>query len=161
MHTKGTKNFEGYLAVLLVNSSFEKNNFNMRIITNMLAPKEYESKNESGNILNIDMYDSKEKDYMSPMESLLSALASCASVDLVEMIKKRRKELLDLSIVTTGERKEDHPRAFNKIEMVFKISSPDLEQEEAEKLVELAAGKYCSVAGTLAIKASHKVEIKR
>ncbi|MFT4741583.1 MAG: putative redox protein, partial [Marivirga sp.] len=50
----------------------------MRIITNMLAPKEYESKNESGNILNIDMFDAKEKDFMSPMESLLSALASCA-----------------------------------------------------------------------------------
>jgi putative redox protein len=57
----------------------------------MLAPKEYESKNDSGNILNIDMYDAKSKDYFSPMESLLAALASCACVDLVEMIKKRRK----------------------------------------------------------------------
>lgn len=133
----------------------------MRIITNMLAPKEYESKNESGNILNIDMYDAKEKDYMSPMESLLSALASCASVDLVQMIKKRRKELLDLNILTEGERKEDQPRAFTKIHMTFTLTSPDLEQEEAEKLLELAAGKYCSVAGTLTIKASHSVVIKR
>jgi len=133
----------------------------MRIITNMLAPKEYESKNESGNILNIDMYDAKEKDYMSPMESLLSALASCASVDLVEMIKKRRKELIDLNIMTEGERKTDHPKAFTKIHMTFTLTSPDLEQGEAEKLVELAAGKYCSVAGTLAVQASHSVVIKK
>jgi putative redox protein len=133
----------------------------MRIITNMLAPKEYESKNESGNILNIDMFDAKEKDFMSPMESLLSALASCASVDLVEMIKKRRKELVDLNIETIGERRDDDPRAFNKIHMTFTLTSPNLEQEEAEKLVALAAGKYCSVAATLAVKATHSVMIKR
>lgn len=133
----------------------------MKIITNMLAPKEYESKNESGNILNIDMYDAKEKDYMSPMESLLSALASCASVDLVSMIKKRRKELIDLNIETVAERKEEHPRAFNKIHLKFTLTSPNLEQEEAEKLVELAAGKYCSVAGSLAVKATHSVVIKK
>jgi len=127
----------------------------------MLAPKEYESKNESGNILNIDMYDAKEKDYFSPMESLLGALASCASVDLVEMIKKRRKELTDLKIETIGKRKEDHPRAFTDIELIFTLTSPDLEQKEAEKLVDLAADKYCSVAGTLNIKASHRVIIER
>lgn len=133
----------------------------MRIITNMLAPKEYESKNESGNILNIDMYDAKEKDYFSPMESLLAALASCASVDLVEMIRKRRKELLDLNIETVGERKEEHPRAYTKIHLTFTLTSTDLGQEEAEKLVDLAADKYCSVAGTLSVKATHSVVIKR
>jgi len=133
----------------------------MRVLTNMLAPKEYESQNESGNKMLIDMYESKNKDCFSPMEALLGALASCASVDLVEMIKKRRKELTDLKIETIGERKEDHPRAFTKIEQVFTFFSPDLEEEEAQKLVELAAGKYCSVAGTLNIEATHRVVIKR
>lgn len=66
----------------------------MRVITNMLAPKEYESKNEYGNILNIDMYDTKDKDYFSPMETLLASLASCACVDLVEMIKKEERTYL-------------------------------------------------------------------
>ncbi len=133
----------------------------MKIITNMLAPKEYESKNESGNFLNIDMYDAKEKDYFSPMESLLGALASCAAVDLVEMIRKRRKELNDLQIETHGTRREEIPRSFETIHMVFTATSPDLQKEEFEKLLELAAGKYCSVAATLAIKATHEVVIKR
>ncbi|PTB97598.1 osmotically inducible protein OsmC [Marivirga lumbricoides] len=133
----------------------------MKIITNMLAPKEYESKNESGNILNIDMYNAKEKDFFSPMESLLGALASCAAVDLVEMIKKRRKELLALQIETHGERREEHPRSFHKIHMVFTATSSDLKTEEFEKLVELAAGKYCSVSGTLGVVASHEVVIKK
>lgn len=132
----------------------------MRIITNMLAPKEYESKNESGNIFNNDMYDAKSKDYFSPMESLLAALASCASVDLVEMIKKRRKELIDLQVETFGERREEHPRGFDSIHMVFTATSGNLKEDEFEKLVELAAGKYCSVAGTLNIKATHEVVVK-
>ncbi len=132
----------------------------MKIITHMLAPKEYESKNESGNLLNIDMYDSKNKDFFSPMESLLGALASCASVDLAEMIKKRRKTLIDLKVETIGERKEEHPRAFHSIHMIFTAISPDLKTEELEKLVELAAGKYCSVSGTLNIKATYEVIVK-
>jgi putative redox protein len=133
----------------------------MKIITHMLAPKEYESKNESGNQLNIDMYDAKNKDFFSPMESLLGALASCASVDLVEMIKKRRKELIDLKVETIAERREDHPRAFTSIHMVFTATSSDLKEDELNKLVELAAGKYCSVSGTLNIKATYEVVIKK
>jgi putative redox protein len=126
----------------------------------MLAPKEYESKNDSGNLLNIDMYDAKSKDYFSPMESLLAALASCASVDLVEMVKKRRKELLDLQVETIGERRTEHPRAYESIHMIFTATSSDLKEEEFMKLVELAAGKYCSVSGTLNIKATYEVVIK-
>lgn len=132
----------------------------MRVITNMLAPKEYESKNESGNILNIDMYDAKSKDYFSPMESLLAALASCASVDLVEMIKKRRKDLIDLQVETIGERRTEHPKSYKSIHMIFTATSNNLKKEEFMKLVELAAGKYCSVSGTLNVKATYEVVIK-
>jgi len=132
----------------------------MRVITNMLAPKEYESKNESGNILNIDMYDAKSKDYFSPMESLLASLASCASVDLVEMIKKRRKDLFDLQVETIGERKDDHPRAYKSIHMIFTATSNNLKEDEFMKLVELAAGKYCSISGTLNVEATYEVVIK-
>ena len=132
----------------------------MRIVTNMLAHKEYESKNESGNILNIDMYEPKNKDFFAPMESLLAALASCAAVDLVEMIKKRRKDLFDLQVETIGERREEHPRAFEKIHMIFTATSSNLKKEEFLKLVELASGKYCSVSGTLNVKVTYEVEIK-
>lgn len=126
----------------------------------MLAPKEYESKNESGNILNIDMYDAKSKDYFSPMESLLAALASCASVDLVEMIKKRRKELIDLQVETIGQRREENPRSYERIHMIFTATSSNLKADEFMKLVELAAGKYCSVSGTLNVKATYEVVVK-
>lgn len=128
----------------------------------MLSTKEYESKNESGNTLNIDMYDPKEKDHFSPMETVLGALASCASVDLMQMIKKRKKTVEDLKIETTGQRREDEfPKSFTAIELTFTVTSPDLEQAELEKLVNLAATKYCSVAGSLNVKATHKAVIKR
>ncbi len=133
----------------------------MRILTNMLAPKEYECRNESGNKVLIDMYDTKDKDHFSPMESVLGALAACASVDLVEMINKRKRELTDLKIETIAERRAEHPRAFTEITQTFTLFSSDIEQKEAEKLVELASGKYCSVAASLKVKISHKVVIRR
>lgn len=127
----------------------------------MIADKLYLSVNASGNTQHFDMKAAEEKEHFSPMESLLSSLAACAAVDLVQMIKKRRKALLGLEVVSEGKRKEEHPRAFTEITLTFRAFSPDLEEEEYKKLVELAAGKYCSVAGTLGVPIQHKIEILR
>jgi putative redox protein len=127
------------------------------------ADNEYTATNQSGNELHFDMYGADEKHHFSPMEALLSSLAACAAVDLVAMIKKRRKQLDDLQISCSGQRKTDDPKAFTHITLHFVAFSPDLEQEEFEKLVKLAATKYCSVSGSLnpEIAVKHVCEIRR
>ena len=130
---------------------------------NYVADKEFTAVNESGNIVNIDMYAKEDKKAQSPMELLLSALASCAAVDLVAMIKKRRKELVDLKAEVIGVRREEIPRFYTHIDVKFVVTSPDATQEELEKLVSLATEKYCSVASTIngVTEIKHTVEIVR
>lgn len=122
---------------------------------------QYVGTNENGNEVHIDMLPAEEKKHQTPVEMLLSSLAACASVDLVSMIKKRRRTFLDLKVSVDGERREEHPRGFTKINLKFTIFSPDLTDEEAEKFVALSAGKYCSVAGSLSAEQTHEVEVIR
>ncbi len=133
----------------------------MKIELGFKSDKEYFCVNESGNRVEIDMLDAADKNAMSPMQLLLSGLISCAAVDMVGMVKKRRKTLKDFSGVVEGTRRDEIPKKFTKINIHYKFVSPDLTDKEAERIVELAVTKYCSVASSLdpAIVITHDFEI--
>lgn len=111
--------------------------------------KAYTAVNASSNEVQIDMLERNEKEAMSPMELLLTALISCAAVDIVAMVKKRRKTFVDLKGEVVGERRDVVPKKFTNIHIHYDIISPDLTEEEAERIVSLATTKYCSVAATI------------
>src|SRR5688572_18280349 len=48
----------------------------------------------------------------TPMELLLLALGSCTGVDVISILKKKRQRVTDYRIEVSGERREDHPRAY-------------------------------------------------
>ena len=106
----------------------------------------------------IDMYDGSEKSHQSPTELLLSALASCAAVDVVEILKKRKKSFSSFTVEAHGDRKEDHPRYFDHIDLHFKITSSNIKEEEVLKSAKMVVEKYCSVASTVDGKASIAVK---
>lgn len=130
----------------------------MKIITKFLADYEFESTNEAGNIASIDMYPKESKKAFSPMEHLLSAIAACASVDAVQMLKKKRKTVNSFTIESEGTRRTDYPKAFTHITLRFILESPNTTQEEMEKVINLAVEKYCSVSASLSEKIELKVE---
>ena len=114
-----------------------------------LKDQEFEFKNNSNNSLIVDMYDENFKKNHSPMELLLSALTSCAAVEIVSMIKKRRRDFKDLKAITTGIRAKNPPRFFKSINIEYQIYSSDLTNEEAQRFISLSIEKYCSVGATL------------
>lgn len=135
----------------------------MKVTLKYVADEEYQAQNESGNVLNIDMLSPDQKKAFSPTQLLLAGITSCAAVDIVSMIKKRRKQLIDLTSVVDGTRRDEQPRRFTDIHVHYTVVSPDATQEEVEKLVDLAVEKYCSVAASIRtdIKLTHSVEVKR
>jgi putative redox protein len=84
----------------------------------------------------------------SPMETLLSALASCAASDIVDILRKGRQELRALVIRLTGERRAEIPRRFTRIRAHVRIAGT-VERAKAERAVHLAFDKYCSVRASL------------
>lgn len=131
----------------------------MKNVTRYVSDYVYESINENGNAIQIDMRGLEDKNGQSPMELVLSAVSGCAIVDIVLMLKKKRKTILDISVETSGIRDEDHPRKFNKVHSLYKLQSPDTTTEELTKIAKLTLDKYCSVASSLNVKIEFSVEI--
>lgn len=133
----------------------------MKIELNYKSDREFTTVNETGNTVEIDMLPNDEKQHQSPTQLLLSALATCAAVDIVLMVKKKRRTFIDLKGVAQGDRAENHPKGFIKIHLSYTITSPDLTEDEAVHIVNLATTKYCSVAASLSAEQTHSVEIIR
>jgi len=133
----------------------------MKIITRMLEDEVYEASNEAGHSVTIDMREAALKQHQSPTELLLSSLAGCGAVDIVVMLKKRKKIIDDFTIETVGIRRDETPRKFTDIHCKYVITSPDVKEEELHKIANLSLEKYCSVAATLNSHIHFTVEIKR
>lgn len=97
---------------------------------------------------------------MNPMEVLLNAFGSCSAFDVVEMIRKRRLELHSYRIELTGERHDGLPAYYTQIHARHVIDAPGLAPEMAERFVDLATNKYCSVAASLNAEISFDVELE-
>lgn len=133
----------------------------MKITTRMLEDEVYEAFNEAGHRITMDMRTASQKCDQSPPELLLSALAGCGAVDIVVMLKKRKKTILDFTIETVGVRRDETPRKFLDIHCKYIVTSPDVEEEELKKFAHLSLEKYCTVAATLNSHLHVTVEIKR
>ncbi len=133
----------------------------MKIITTMLADEVFESVNDNNNKVLIDMRKREIKVNQSPVELLLSALGGCGAVDIVVMLKKRRKTILHFDTITEGTRQASTPYYFTRIHCHYVIVSPDVEQEELHKVAGLSLEKYCSVAASLKSEITYSVEVKR
>lgn len=131
------------------------------VTVSMKADYEYESVNPQGNVVQIDMYDPAEKKAQSPMDLLLTALGSCASVDAVLMMKKKRREVVDMKVEVEGDRNDGVPAFYTDIHLKFILVSPDAKEEEFAKVVALSVDKYCSVASSLKSNITYSSEIQR
>lgn len=128
--------------------------------TRYISDYEYESANEKGNKVMIDMKEVG-KVHQSPMELVLSALSGCVAVEVALTVQKRKKTLKDLVIEAEGKRRDDPPRFYTDIHLKFIVTSPDATHEEVEKLTKLSLEKYCSVASSLNAKITFSTEIVR
>lgn len=78
-----------------------------------------------------------------PMEVMLQALAACTSMDVVAIVRKKRKTVEAFQVIIDGERKDTHPKVFTKIHIKYILKSPDAEMKDLERAVELSETTYC------------------
>ena len=98
---------------------------------------------------------------MRPMQMVLSAMASCSSIDIVMILKKQRQILEDIKVSVEGKRATDQvPAVFTDIHIHFKLFG-DLKENKAAQAVRMSMEQYCSVSKmlekTVNITYSHEV----
>jgi len=93
--------------------------------------------------------EAEHKTGMGPMQLVLNAVAGCAAYDVVEMLRKRKLEIRSYRVEVVGDRVDGTPAPFTRITARHVFDVPGLDRKTAERFVELAVTKYCSVASSL------------
>lgn len=85
----------------------------------------------------------------TPMEMLLVAVGACTAVDVVSILEKKRQIVTDYKVEITGERRDEHPRSFSKINVHHIVYGRNISEQAVARAIELSDTKYCSVAATV------------
>src|SRR5687768_3008598 len=98
----------------------------MKMVTRMLEEELYEAVTEDGVKTTIDMRALPHKRHQSPVEMILSSLSACGAIDIVVMLRKRKKTVESFTIEAEGQRRTETPRAFTSIHCTYIVTSPDV-----------------------------------
>ena len=82
----------------------------------------------------------------TPMEIMLQAMGSCSFMDVISILRKKRKQVDGLNISLDGERGDKHPKMFTKVHLVYELESPDAELKDLERAIELSQATYCGAS---------------
>ena len=85
----------------------------------------------------------------TPVEMLLVAVAACTAADVISILIKKRQDVTAYDVEITGDRKEDHPRAFTAFHVHHIVQGRNVSETAVERAIELSDTKYCSVAATV------------
>lgn len=124
----------------------------------------FKASNSKGNSIEFDGSPSigGEGKAMNPMEVLLSAVAGCTLMDVVDILKKQRQDLEDVRVEIHGDRREEgSPKPFTGIHIKYFLKGK-LDESKAARAIELSVEKYCSVKESLdpTIPVTYEFEIE-
>lgn len=85
----------------------------------------------------------------SPMEVVLQSLAACSLMDVISILKKKRRQIVSLTAEVEADRAAEHPKVFTSIRVLYRLASPDCTREDFDRAVSLSMEKYCSVSAML------------
>lgn len=117
---------------------------------------------QNGKVLRIDANPDEEASTgFRPKALILSSLAGCTAIDVVELLKKMRVEFSDFSIKVSGELTSDHPTTYHTVTLTYfvKLNDP-ADKDKVEKAVNLSQDKYCGVTAMVKKFADLKVHVE-
>ena len=96
-----------------------------------------------------------------PKALILTSLAGCTAIDVVELLKKMRVEFSDFSIKVSGELTEEHPKTYQTVILTYLVKLNDAaDRDKVEKAVNLSQEKYCCVKAMVKKFAELQVHIE-
>lgn len=85
-----------------------------------------------------------------PTELLLSALAGCAAMDVISILRKMRQEVTSYRVEAHGEQAKTHPRKFTSIVITHRLSGAAVHEANVRRAIALSMARYCPVYAVLA-----------
>ena len=116
-----------------------------KTITTWKKGHEFEAEHEGNKIL----MDGSTENGHGPKALLLSALAGCSGIDVVDVLTKMRVEFSDLTIEVEADQTDEHPKVFKEIHIAYKIKTEATNKDKVKKAIDLSLEKYCGVSAML------------
>ncbi|MBN1182155.1 MAG: OsmC family protein [Bacteroidales bacterium] len=96
-----------------------------------------------------------------PKQLMLVSLAGCTGMDVVSILKKMRVELDYFNVRVEGDVREEHPKKYETIRVIYEFKGKELDIEKLNKAVKLSEEKYCGVRAVYesAIKITSEIKV--
>jgi len=117
----------------------------MKTITTWKKHHAFESDHD-GNKINVD---GDKKHGHGPKALLLSGLAGCSGIDIVDILQKMRVEFSDLKIEVEAHQTEENPKVFTEINIIYYLKTKKENEDKVRKAIDLSLEKYCGVSAML------------
>jgi putative redox protein len=117
----------------------------MKTITTWKKNHVFESDHD-GNKINVD---GDKKHGHGPKALLLSGLAGCSGIDIVDILHKMRVEFSDLKIEVEAHQTDENPKVFTGINIIYYLKTKKENEDKIRKAIDLSLEKYCGVSAML------------
>lgn len=96
-----------------------------------------------------------------PKALMMVAIAGCTGMDVVSILAKMKVALTHFNVKVEGDIREEHPKKFESMKIIYEFKGPDLEFVKLEKAVMLSIDKYCGVFANYrdAMKMDYEIKI--
>jgi len=121
----------------------------VKTITTTLADgMRFTATNAAGRSLVMDDYEGGGG--LSPIDTVLAALAGCTGMDVVSILRKKRVPFTSYRVETTAQQQDTYPQVFTRVDVVHVVEGEGVPAAAVHRAVELSALKYCPVSAMLA-----------
>ena len=117
----------------------------MKTITTWVQGHEFDSSHDDRHFT----IDGNREKGPSPKALLLSGLAGCSGIDVVDILEKMRVAFSGLTIEAEATQGEEHPRVFTDVLITYRLKTDAANEDKVRKAIDLSLEKYCGVAAML------------
>jgi putative redox protein len=86
----------------------------------------------------------------TPVQLLMMALGGCTAMDVISILRKKRLAVSAYEVTVSGERRDEHPKVFTRMEVVHRVRGRGIPRAAVEEAVRLSHDRYCTVHGQIA-----------
>ena len=111
----------------------------------------FDSQDEHGHALTLDapMADGDSFAGFTPGDMLLTALAGCSGIDVVNILLKQRQKVAGVRIRVSGRQNPEPPWTWEDVHLTYIIRGENVNPNLARRAISLSERKYCSIGATI------------
>lgn len=115
----------------------------------------FDSSDSHGHSLTLDapQSDGAKFEGFMPGDMLLTALAGCSGIDVVNILERMRQNVEGIEISVRGHQNPEPPWAYEDIEIHYTIRGSGLKENLVRRAINLSENKYCSIGATISGRA--------